>query len=295
MVVTLGFMLLSLHLDHGLYFDPLTFVRPLFYLALLLLPILFTWGRYKRSARVKPYEETLHGLLDSDEEFCLILRPFGSDGEVVLPYRWRGALTMEQVIARAARKFRGLRTYAIVDQDRRLAPPGPVYLRAPHDRWQTVVQALVRRAHSIVLILPPGQDIRSSFSWEIDQLTQHGLQSRTTIVLPPDRLYRADHPVAFHHACVLLAALEGFAGSVDEASSLRVHELELTLSQRTHVIKYCRATGWDEPVLLWWHAEKRRTAWVKFYLQALVAAFVTTESELADLGFTARYPPWPSS
>jgi hypothetical protein len=56
---------------------------------------------------------------------------------------------------------------------------------AADDEWQEAVSTLIRRAHSIVLLLPPGQEIRDSFRWEIDQLTQRGLQSRVTIVLPP--------------------------------------------------------------------------------------------------------------
>ena len=261
--------------------------------AWIVIAIAITWGRYRRSAKTSPYQDILPRLVDSNEEYCLILRPFGSDGEIVLPSGF-GALTVEQVIARAAKKTLGLKTYAMVDQNRRLAPPGPVYLRSSHGEWQQAVYTLIRRAHSIVLILPPGQDIRGSFNWEIDQLTKHELQSRVTIVLPPDRLYRDDYPKALHQACLLVAALEGFARSIDEVFSLRVHDLEVSIPERTHVLKYCRSDPWKDPELFWWHIEKRKIArrlrWSSFYLRTLAAAFETTKEELSSLGFTARYP-----
>jgi hypothetical protein len=266
--------------------------------AWIVIAIVLTWGRYRQSAQTSTYQDILPRLIESNEEYCLILRPFGSDGEVVLPSRWFGASTVEQVIARAAKKTPlGLTTYAIVDQNRRIAPPGPVYLRAPHDKWKSVVHTLVRRAHSIVLILPPGQDIRDSFNWEIDQLTQHGLQSRVTVVLPPDFLYPDHYPKAFHQACVLVAALEGFARSIDEVVSLRVHDLEVSITERTHVLKYCRSDPMKDPELRWWYIRKRKipmgnAGWSLFYFRALGAAFETTRKELSCLGFAARYP-WP--
>lgn len=118
---------------------------------------------------------------------------------------------------------------------RRLAPPGPVFVSAADDEWQEAVSTLIRRAHSIVLLLPPGQEIRESFRWEIDQLTQRGLQSRVTIVLPPDQLYRHDFPRRFHDACIVAAALEGFAGSIDDVDPMKVHDLEVSIHARAHL------------------------------------------------------------
>jgi hypothetical protein len=99
-------------------------------------------------------------LVASARTFCLVLRPFGGDGEIVLPHRMYGASTIEQVIARSARKVARLATYAVVDQTRRLGPPGPVFVRAAGDEWREALSTLIRRAHSIVLLLPPGQEIR---------------------------------------------------------------------------------------------------------------------------------------
>ncbi|MFJ8390668.1 hypothetical protein ACIQ9Q_40535 [Streptomyces sp. NPDC094438] len=278
--------------DHHQYFV----MRSLAEIALIAVLVAVGWGRYKRSSETKPYQEVLGPLVASEEEYCLILRPFGSDGEVVMPHRLHGASTMEQVIARAARKSLGLKTYALVDQDRRLAPPGPIWMRSPHDQWQTAVRTLIRRAHSVVLVLPPGQGIRAALKWEVDQITQHNLQTRLTVVLPPVRHHKDDHRQAFLGACEILAALEGFAGSVDDGDLLRVHRLELTLHERTQVVKYCRSKPEDHPELCFWYSKPQRghKRSARFFQKALVTAFRTTEQELSGLGFSARYPRSPS-
>lgn len=72
--------------------------------AWIVIAIVITWGRYRRSAQTSIYQDILPRLVESNEEYCLILRPFGSDGEVVLPSGRFGASTVEQVIARAAKK-----------------------------------------------------------------------------------------------------------------------------------------------------------------------------------------------
>lgn len=296
---------------YGSYADimlgPARMVRPaLIAIVLVILFIAISWGRYKRSMRTKYYQDIVDPLVGSHEEYCLILRPFGSDGEIVIPHSGPGASTIEQVIARAVRRSLRLKTYAIVDQDRRLAPPGPIYLRAPHEKWQHAVQTLIRRAHSVVLILSPGQDIRSSFKWEIEELTRHHLQSRVVIVLPPDRLYPKDYPQAVQFACVLVDALQGFAGSVDDVDPHRVRDFERKMPRRTHVLKYCRSSVVAEPELFTWdfvtfHERIPRAMrwvrwglWMQFYKRALAEAFGTTERELSELGFAARYPFWPA-
>ena len=221
-VLYLAWQLFQLRRSGGFAFSPGPFIESSIFAATVLVPIGVRWGRYKRSASTRPCSEVIAPLVASAKEFCLVLRPFGGDGEIVLPHRMFGASTVEQVIARSARKVAGLATYAVVDQKRRLAPPGPVFVSATDDEWQEAVSTLIRRAHSIVLLLPPGQEIRDSFRWEIDQLTQRGLQSRVTIVLPPDRLYRHDFPKRFHDACIVAAALEGFAGSIDDVDPMKL-------------------------------------------------------------------------
>jgi hypothetical protein len=289
----LAWRLLQLHWSYGFAFSPRPLIVWLILAAAVLVPIGVRWGRYQRSASTRPCSEVIAPLVASAKEFCLVLRPFGSDGEILVQHRMPGASTIEQVIARSAREVAGMATYAIVDQERRLAPPGPVFLRAAADEWQGAVSALIGRAHSIVLILPPGQEIRESFRWEIEQITHRGLQSRVTIVLPPDRLYRRDFHRCFHDACIVAAALEGFAGSVDDVDSMKVHNLEVSIHARAHLLKYIRPAAHHRATLAWWIPGRRRLTrglYAKFYRTSLIAAFQSTERELSGLGFRSRYP-----
>ncbi len=294
-ILCLAWQVFQFHRSTGLSFPPQFVIDPLILAAMVLIPIVIGWGRYPRSESTRPCSEVIGPLMTSAEEFCLILRPFGGDGEIVLPHRMFGASTIEQAIARSARKVAGLATYAIVDQQRRLAPPGPVFVRAARDEWQEAVSTLIGRAHSIVLILPPGQEIRKSFRWEIDQITQRCLQSRVIIVLPPERLYQHDFPKCFHYACIVAAALEGFAGSIEDVDPLKVHDLEVTIHAHAHLVKYVRPTVHHQGTLTFWMPRQRRLRrgrrfYARFYHRALTAAFRSTERELSGLGFRARYP-----
>lgn len=278
-----------------------TLLAPLIILALAgLVIVTIAPRRYRRSERTKPYDEILGPLVTSAEEYCLLLRPFGSDGEIILPYGYRPwwmpgqlgwTVTLEQVVASAARKSLGLKVCALVDQDRLLAPPGPVYLRSPHDHWQSVTRTLIRRAHSIVIILAPGQEIRTSFQWEIEQITQHDLQKRVIIVLPPWRRHEYAYHNALQQACALLATFEGFAGSVGDVDLLRAYHWERQFTTKpAHIIKLCRGINDSLPEVEWWYPAGRRSVEAKFYRTYLTRAFAITERELSGLNFSARYP-----
>jgi hypothetical protein len=181
-------------------------LRPVLLLMVSLAVAAKVWGRYARSVDTTPYRQVLRPLLASREEFCLLLRPFGSDGEVIVPHLRVGkfrlaplgtvtaTMTMEQIVAQAARRRLGMAAYAMVDQDRTLAPPGPVYLRSPHSEWKEPAAALIRRAHTIAVLLPPGQNLRAALEWELKEIIRHRRQSRVVIVLPPSDRQEYDHP-----------------------------------------------------------------------------------------------------
>jgi hypothetical protein len=171
-------------------------------------------SRYRRSAAAPWYADAGPQLVASQQEFCLVLRPFGSDGDLLLPdVRLRRLLTMvletktaEQAVGDAVRAATGLPCYAVVDQSRLLSPPGLVFLRAKDGEWQEAVSALIRRAHSIVLILPPRTPLRAGFRWEIKQIAAADLQERVLLFLPPVR-HRAKDPEYVGRARSLLTDL----------------------------------------------------------------------------------------
>ncbi|MFI5492599.1 hypothetical protein [Actinoplanes sp. NPDC051859] len=261
------------------------------------------WGRYERSAHTAACSEALPGLLASREEFTLLLRPFGSDGETVVRdsrgkrvFSFAGmspTATLEQIVARVVRAETGMRTVALVDPDRALAPPGPDYLRAPHDGWQPSILGLIRRAHSIVLVLHPGQDLRASFGWEIEQINLHQLQSRIVIVLPPADRDPAGYQQARYQACVIVAALEGFAGTIDDVDPLNVLQWESGLPDRVQVIKISWPPTAHRMQVLHWASippKKRSVVGAFTYAQCLGPALAIGVRDLDGISFAQRYP-----
>lgn len=278
----------------------------LFWSGLLLLGLVMAVvakSKHPESAHTREVDEVLNPLVTSDEEYCLILRPFGNDGATILR-RWARtgypspALTLEQGIALAIRQTFGMKTYSLVDQDEEYAPPGPVYLRASHAKWRNSVKVLIGRAHTILLLIPPGQEIREAFAWEIEQITHYNFQTRVIVVLPP--WSRDDdgqgYEVARHQTCVILAALEGFAGSIDEADPLKVHHYELELPKIPVLVKLLESENIrDFPIRGVFHfslhaMDKQRTIPLATYTRGIVKALKLTTSELSELSFNARYP-----
>jgi hypothetical protein len=224
----------------------------------------YKMGGYQRSQATKAYAEVVPALLASTEEFSLVLRPFGADGETFLrqyetTIRGKKRLTsraqfaenrtMEQVFAEAAHKTVQQKLYALVDQSRELAPPGAVYVRVPNVNWQDAVLALMRRAYAVILWLPAGQDLRESFNWEIEQIVLAGLQDRTIIVMPPPN-EKATYQRAVKQAAVLLAAMETATGKTALADPLRVQHYEGMLGDRTIAMKFAAAKDGNDPQLI---------------------------------------------
>jgi hypothetical protein len=246
-------------------------------------------AKYPRSAGTPSHEQVVSGLLRARKKYCLILRPFGQDAEIVLPKtgakrRTGGGpftrnVTMEQLITRAARTVLDMDTYGIVDQRTTFAPPGPVLMRAADDVWQEVAERLIGSAHVIVLILPPDRDFGDGFVWEIEQIRQAGATSRVVIVLPPCDQDTEAYEAALRRACVLLALLDG------ELDLFKVHEYELMLPSGTLVIRSTAdgAKWWqtrDEPVERTVVGRKRKTVVADMtYLDVLEVALREIDHE----------------
>jgi hypothetical protein len=289
---------------------------------------------YQRLKVTKSYDDIDSPLRDSTEEFGLALRPFGADGETFLrqhettrkgkkrlkPGIFSENLTMEQVFAEAARKAAKQKVYALVDQRRELAPPGPVYVRVANADWRNAVSKLMKRAYVVFLWLPAGLDVRESLNWEIEQIVQAGLQKRTIIVMPPPN-NKAAHQRAVKQAALLLAAMETVTGKAEEADPLRVQHYEGMLGDWAITMKFVTAedgTGlrlvrrmvaepkpltwqrairnvllcWLLPVYILIYSDRRRNGRVNVlaYEQGLMQLLAAIRNELVGQPFSARYP-----
>jgi hypothetical protein len=258
------------------------------------------WGTYEKSVDTNPYRRVLDPLLASREEFVLLLRPFGSDGEVFVRYVRGGSgklrfvplgnvtptLTLEQVVAAAARRQLGISAYAMVDQGETLAAPGPIYLRAPHSEWKIPASALIRRAHTIAILLPPGQELRRALEWELQEIIRWRRQSRVLIVLPPSDRREYGHAELRRQAGILMAALEGLPSGIANVPKDRVEHYLKEIPDDVLVVKLRSDGG-----ALFWYSDRRR--WRKVasdtYASSLAEALAANEKEFKGQGFSARY------
>ncbi|MFJ4525643.1 hypothetical protein ACIP4Y_32660 [Streptomyces sp. NPDC088810] len=195
-------------------------VLPLLVLTLFTVGVLrMVWLlRFTLRIRIKEIGDVVPDLVASGARYCLILRPFGSAGHIIVRSgRGRRSLalggmkvtsTMEQVISRAWSDAYASEAYAVVDPGLALAPGGLVYMRAEHTAWKEPVGRLIEAAHSIVLILPPHQEIRTSTWWEVRKIMELQRLERLTVVLPPYDVKGSGHAQARRELCKLLAVVE---------------------------------------------------------------------------------------
>ncbi len=260
---------------------------------------------YRRSSATHSYDEILTPLLRSKEEYCLVLRPFGRDGEVILPRAtpsgdvagglFTGNATMEQVVVTAVHKALNLDTYAIVDQKVSVAPPGLLFLRVANDDWKMVAEHLIRRAHSIILILSPFSELGGGFAWEIEQIVRYGMGRRVVIVLPPCDQDARTHREAVEDTGVILAMLEG-SGRREDLNGGRAGEYQRVLSTNTLVVRWSQESGavpWNlmngEPQMRALRGPKMRVA-DRSYVSVLTEALNRIEEEMSGWDFDRRYP-----
>lgn len=138
-----------------------------------------------------PSAERIADLLARDpRSFVLILRPFvGSstlrvlDGSSLLS----SFVCVEEVVARVVRDQLGASTYTLVDSDVGVLTPGPHYVVADQADWQVPVDALLARATAVVIVVPPGGELKPGLRWEVERLAARGFLGRVAIVLPRPR------------------------------------------------------------------------------------------------------------
>lgn len=267
--------------------------------ALLLLPVwlvgvivvLALWSRgYVRPEATKGWQDVSL----ARDGYCLVLRPFGQDGRVIVPAAARIAAgsplrantTLEELIASTVTSQLGMRTVALVDADQLFAPPGPLWVRAPRDwdAWKTPVDRFIGEAYAIFLIIPPEEEIRDSVRWEIRRVFLRGRRTRTTIMLPPPDQDVGAYLFAFHQMCVVLAALERY-GKVEEhlgPDDLDVRRHRRELSKDTVAAKLTRPAPLAAPTRESWPRVEdgwRSVAVADTYREALTAALAGIRAE----------------
>jgi hypothetical protein len=180
----------------------------------------------------------------------------------------------------------------------------------------------MRRAYAVILWLPPDRIVGEGLDWEIEQVVQRGLQTRTIIVLPPPDK-RVAYQRAVKQAATLLATMETATGLAVHANPLRVQHYEGVLGSNTVTMKFVRARDgdglrlirrfagdlprltWQQMLvnlpLLWgsplvWDPRRKKRINALVYESGLASLLTIVGKELADQPFPVRYPsPEPGS
>lgn len=126
--------------------------------------------------------------------FILILRPFGSDGNLFLREKksfWAhmlspssASITIEQIIRAQAATAGSLETISVVDPNIDELAPGPKYIKCG-ENWKTEVSQLIAAATAVVILLPAGEKVTPSLSFEFAECFRWGDTQKTAVVLPP--------------------------------------------------------------------------------------------------------------
>lgn len=227
--------------------------RPPYYI-LLPLGVLFVAAfQYRRTSTVRRFDSIVPALLASRQDFCLLLRPFGNDGETLLlrtkevgsTMSFRVTRTAEQAVGEAVRSALSLPVVAVVDQSTSFSPRGVTYISATNSEWQDVVAQLIRNARVIVVLVPPDGKLRYGFTWEVDQIIAAGRQRRVVVFAAPATTYDG---ASFHSALAraLWKKLSFTDTEVDESN--RPGQVGMTGSNGN--VLWSSPFGWDGEDLL---------------------------------------------
>lgn len=234
---------------------------------------------FRPASSAAPAIGFLKELFTSKVEYCLLLRPFGSDGYIPLrtwypPNSARATLlagvptskTLERVLEASANKILKCGTIALVDPALKVIPKSPRYISSDNRTWQSAVDILLRRALVVVLILPPSQRVRESIRWELHRAIQLGLLGRLLFVLPP--------PGTEGHAAA--------HGSLQDLGDLLP---ALNKSESNWIVIYPK----DSQGLKWFEVSSA-DVYDKTYDDAISQVFSEIIAQLAGLSFGQRYP-----
>lgn len=172
----------------------------LFVVFMVMLPIYFArmwWARRldRNPISVAEFVDSIRG---TNDEYCLVLRPFGNDGhffsrdffrgnvfQKAFVNWWRNDVVIESVIAASVQRALGMQTVAVIDPKDARTARSFTYLAITEQEWQPFVSTLARRAAVVVVLFPPGSSITPAVRWEINLLMAINLIPRLVFVLPP--------------------------------------------------------------------------------------------------------------
>lgn len=139
------------------------------------------WGR-----------NSLDGAPRNAGRFVLILRTFGTDGDLLVANRNMGPRellprveTLESIVASSSNQVGLDSVIGFQDRDMGLVPRSIGYFAAADQDWMSEFRVLISQATAIVVLSTPDVPLGASFRWELDQIKAEGLQDRTIVVAPP--------------------------------------------------------------------------------------------------------------
>jgi len=147
--------------------------------------------------KIDKAEVFLQQVFRSEDEYCLVLRPFGNDASFKLQNinseyyfdsmisNWADGIVIEQILEKKNKESRNIDTVALVDPRLKLIPHSPRFISTSNDTWQWVIFDLLKRALYTFIIIPPRKKITDALVWEVTKLVQLGLIGRFAIIIPP--------------------------------------------------------------------------------------------------------------
>jgi len=245
--------------------------------------------RSKSSESRVSASELIRDIDAKGSEYLLILRPFGADGYLHVP-RSKGLLetvvnpaaetvTIEQLIARVARKTAALATVALVDPVLDELAPGPIYVAAEPqgETWKSDVALLAARAYGVIFAFPPSRGSTPSVSWELSQVLATSPPGGIALILPD-----AERKNAADMASIMrtFGRVVDFGEIVDAGHSLD----DLMMVYLSDPILY-----WIERFSKRWSLRRQRVADTT-YIDALESMLTDMKAEVEAIPAGNRYP-----
>jgi hypothetical protein len=156
------------------------------------------------------------------------------------------------------------------------------------DTWR-MVDGLINRAHSIVLLLPPGHPVRAGLVWEVQRIAARDRQRRVVIVFPPHKSEKKASCPTWHHALLVLAVLQEYPCDANAAYRWVLTNSKLLRRDDGRTPLVLKVDTWGALSGGWAQYPKARCTG-RSYHEPIVDAVQAIELDLPGT-FDDRYPP----